>query len=71
MLAVTREGRMAKTVYLSERGDDKNDGLVPERPVLSGKRAIQISLTEKTQVFDVTGSEAYVRRMNAELEKKQ
>ena len=62
---------MAKTVYLSERGDDKNDGLTPQKPVFTGKRAIQISLKEKTQVFHITGNEAYSKRINAELEQRR
>ena len=31
---------MSKAVYLSERGDDKNDGLSLEKTVLTGKRAV-------------------------------
>jgi hypothetical protein len=62
---------MAKTVYVSEDGDDKNDGLTPQTPVLTGKRAIQISLKEKARAFHVTGSDAYCKGMNAELEKQK
>jgi hypothetical protein len=59
---------MPRQVYLSERGDDKNDGLTPETPVLTGARAIKVSLKAKGTSFHISGSDAYVRRMNAELE---
>ena len=59
-----------RTIFLSEEGDDKNDGLTADRPVRTGARAVKISLKEKGTAFQVTGSRAYVRRMNAELEKK-
>ena len=59
---------MTKTVYLSERGDDKNDGLTPETAVLSGKRAVQVALKEGARAFNVTGSHTYVRRMNTDIE---
>jgi hypothetical protein len=57
---------MAKMVYLSERGDDKNDGLTEQTPVLTCDRAIKIALKEKTQQFYVT--DGYCRHM---LEKKK
>ena len=59
---------MANQVYLSERGDDKNDGLTPATPVLTGARAIKVSLKVKGTSFHIRGGDAYVRRMNAELE---
>ena len=59
---------MSKAVYLSERGEDKNDRLSLEKAVLTGKRAVAIALKEKTRGFHVNGNAAYVRRMNAELE---
>jgi hypothetical protein len=62
---------MAKTVYLDERGDDKNDGLSEATPVLGGDRAIKISIKVQTRQFHIKGSDAYVRRMNAELEEKR
>jgi hypothetical protein len=37
-----------KTVYLSERGDDKNDGLTEQASVLTGDRAIKISIKYPT-----------------------
>jgi hypothetical protein len=60
-----------RTVYLSERGDDENDGLTAQTAVLTGDRAVKIALRKKTQEFDVSGSEAYVGMMNAEIEKKR
>ena len=60
-----------KTVYPSERGDDKNDGLTEQAPVLTGDRAIKISIKYGAQLFDVRGSDSYITRMNAELEKKK
>jgi len=60
-----------RTVYLSERGDDDNDGLTAETAVLTGDRAVKIALRKKTLDFDVSGSEAYVSIMNAEIEKKR
>jgi hypothetical protein len=62
---------MARQVYLSERGDDKNDGLTPETPVLTGARAIKVSLKVKGISFHISGGDAYVRPMNAELEAQQ
>jgi hypothetical protein len=50
--------------------DDKNDGLAPETAVFTGKRAVAISLKVKGTAFHVSGSDAYHRRMNAELEAK-
>lgn len=69
-VATKIERQMARTVYLSERGDDRNDGLSAEKPVLSGRRAVQISLKEKATAFHMTGSDTYVRQMNSELEEK-
>lgn len=59
---------MTKTVYLSERGDDKKDGLTPETAVLSGKRAVEVALKEKASAFNVSGSHTYVRRLNTDIE---
>ena len=59
-----------KQIFLSEKGDDKNDGLTADTPVLTGSRAVQISLREKGTAFHVTGSQAYTRRMTDELEAK-
>jgi hypothetical protein len=60
-----------KTIFLSERGDDKNDGLSAESPVLTGWRAIRISIREHGTAFQLTGSSDYVRRMNDQLEAKR
>jgi hypothetical protein len=35
---------MNEYVFVSERGDDRHDGLQEERPVRSAKRAIEISI---------------------------
>ena len=35
---------MAKTVYLSEEGDDKNDGLTDETPVRTAAKAVKTSI---------------------------
>ena len=59
---------MTKTVYLSERGDDKNGGLTAETAVLSGKRAVEVALKEGARAFNVTGGQTYVRRMDADIE---
>ena len=59
-----------KTIFLSERGDDKNDGLTAESPVLTGWRAIRISIKEQGTAFQLTGSSDYVRRTNDQLEAK-
>ena len=60
-----------RTIFISEEGDDKNDGLTAETAVRTGSRAVKISLKEKGTAFQVRGTHAYVRRMNAELEKSQ
>jgi hypothetical protein len=61
-----------RTVYLSEGGDDENDRLTAQTAVLTGDRAVKkIALRKKTQEFDVSGSDAYIRIMNVELEKKR
>jgi hypothetical protein len=60
-----------RQIFLSERGDDKNDGLTAETPVLTGDRAVKISIKEKGTSFHLTGSDAYVKRMNVELEAKR
>ena len=53
-----------KAVYLNEwRGDDKNNGLSFDTPVLTWARAVKISVGEKTQAFNIFGSEAYHQRI--------
>ena len=60
-----------KAVYLSEwHGDDKNDGLSFGTPILTWARAVKISVREKTQAFNIFGSEAYHQRIRAEAEKR-
>ncbi len=56
-----------KQVYLSAWGDDKDDGLTAETPVLTSARAKEIASAMKHPTFDIEGSEAYVRRIKAEL----
>ena len=46
---------MSKAVYLSERGEDKNDGLSLEKAVLTGKRAVAIALKERRVASTSTG----------------
>jgi hypothetical protein len=73
MVVVSRDRRMPmaekKKVYLREHGDDKNHGLSSDRPVRTGRRALDVALKEKTEVFDIRGTDAYKARVNAELEK--
>jgi len=56
---------MAKTVYLSEQGDDKNDGLTDETPVRTAAKAVKTSIG--AQGICVLGSGAMLERLNAEL----
>ena len=60
---------MSKTVYISNRGDDGNDGLSYGTPVFTPERAIKISIREGATTFHVAGGAPYKRRVNAELEK--
>jgi hypothetical protein len=59
-----------KTIFLSEHGDDKNNGLTAETPVLTGWRAVRISIKEDGTAFQVTGTSNYVRRISDQLEAK-
>jgi hypothetical protein len=47
---------MTRYVFVSERGNDKHDGLDPSRPVQSTARALQISLKtgREIKVVDYT-----------------
>jgi hypothetical protein len=58
---------MAKTVYLSEQGDDKNDGLTDETPVRTAAKAVKTSIKFGAQGICVLGSGAMLERLNAEL----
>jgi hypothetical protein len=63
---------MSKQVYLSDRGDDRNDGLTLETAVLTtDAHAVTMALKEKTPSFYVTGGDSYRRRVNAELEARK
>ncbi len=56
-----------KKVHLNEyRGNDNNDGLSRDEPVLTWKRANMISRKHGTQQFKITGTKAYIDRLNAE-----
>ena len=52
---------MTKYVYVSERGNDKNDGLDESRPVRSAARAIKISIKTGREVRMVDNLEAVGR----------
>ena len=49
---------MTKYVYVSERGNDKNDGLDESRPVRSAAKAIKISIKTGREVRMVDNLEA-------------
>jgi hypothetical protein len=59
-----------RTIFISERGHDRNNGLTAETPVRTGARAVCIYLKEKGTAFQITGNQDFVRCVNAELEKK-
>ena len=59
------EVSMKKTVYLSDRGDDKNDGLTGETPVLTAAKAVKISIKTGAQEFRGLGSGPMMGRLNA------
>ena len=59
---------VSKTVYLSQRGDDKNGGLNSAAPVLTPERAIKIAIREGATTIHIIGGDPYRRRTNAELE---
>ncbi len=59
---------MEKTVYLSEHGDDRNDGLTDTTPVRTGAKAVKVSIKVGAQNFQVLGSGSTLTRLNAELE---
>ena len=59
---------MAKTVYVSEHGDDKNNGLTDQTPVRTAAKAVKISIKTGGQDFRVLGSGSMLERLNAELE---
>ena len=58
---------MAKTVYLSEQGDDKNDGLTDETPVRTAAKAVKTSIKFGALGICVLGSGVTLERLNAEL----
>ena len=49
---------MTQYVFVSERGNDKNDGLDESRPVRSAARAIKISIKTGREVRMVDNLEA-------------
>ena len=54
---------MAKTIYLSEQGDDKNDGLTDETPVRTAAKAVKTSIKFGAQGVCVLGSGAMLERL--------
>jgi hypothetical protein len=54
-------------IYLSERGNDTNDGLTEITPVRTATLAVKLSIKHGNRPIHVSGSEAAVRRLNAEL----
>lgn len=62
---------MGKTVYLSEHGDDKNNGLTDKTPVRTAAQAVKTSIKIGAQEFRVLGSGPMLERLSAELEKER
>jgi hypothetical protein len=54
-------------IFLSEHGNDRNDGLTAETPVVTTARAKEIARDIKHPSFSISGSDAYRRRVNVEL----
>ena len=48
-----------KMAYVSENGDDKNDGLTEKTAVRTRERAIKVSVREGTEEFNITDTLAY------------
>jgi hypothetical protein len=63
----TKEERHMKAIYITERGDEKNDGLTVETAVYSWKRALQLS--ENGSEFRIP-ARATMERITAEIEQK-
>ena len=61
---------MSKYVFVSDNGDDKNDGLDENRPVRSAARAIKISLKKGREIRMLDNWEA-VDRHGKDLEKER
>ena len=57
---------MAKTVYLSEQGDDKNDGLTDETPVRTAAKAVKSSIK-----FRSPGNLRIGERLNARAARRR
>ena len=54
-------------VYISERGDDKNDGRTPETPVYSWERALKLCDGD-TEAHLMDGPT--LQRLNLEIERR-
>ena len=61
---------MNKYVFVSERGNDKNDGLDESRPVRSAAKAIKISIKTGREVRMVDNLEA-VGRLGKERDEQR
>ena len=61
---------MSKYVFVSDNGDDKNDGLDENRPVRSAARAIKISLKTGREIRMLDNWEA-VGRHGKDLEEER
>jgi hypothetical protein len=57
-----------KTIYISNSGDDKNDGFSPNKPVHSWKRALKLQGDDDTIDIHVTGEAA--KRITKEIIKR-
>jgi hypothetical protein len=57
-----------KTVYISNSGDDRNDGFSPHKPVHSSKRALKRQGGDNTIDIHVTGEAA--KRITKEIVKR-
>ena len=59
---------MATQIFISEhKGDDNNDGLTYETPVLTSHRAKEVASTVENPSYYVEGGDIYGRRIRAEL----
>jgi hypothetical protein len=58
---------MSKTIYLSEQGDDNNDGLTNGTAVRTAAKAVKTSIKFGTREICVLGSGPVLQRLNAEL----
>ena len=64
----TKEERHVKPIYITERGDDKNDGSTVETAVHSWKRALQLSKSGSSE-FRIP-DRVTMERIHAEIAQK-